>query len=442
LIKKPYENSQFSKIYVPYIRPVSSLVPYRYIYANLLTDYQFTDTCNLMEDYIRTFDNVTYQIPDNPCQYLVAKDCSPFERFAIYASQLDQEAKTKAVTIVANGIEIKLTPPTQQNLLQVVVDGRTYELTARKPITLEGNKNDIRIYLRMTVSEAVNPIAVVEIDNQNLQVLYDGKNAKVLIGNQYQGITCGLCGDNNDEATEEFAGPDQCIYEDSIDFANSYALSGLHCEQIPIPDGLKRCPLHQKFFSQQQQQEDLNQQSGIVNQVNKKVVKVVQTQNGQTTLVKQDINEELNQRGRKQVLEVESNLEELNQKQQQQQERIQSKQNGEQLSPEQNQALYGANPQQQKILQRMRTQYIERDDMICFTTKPVLECYNSVPVQTTQQLLSFHCLPKESQFTQQLIIDAQRQVLKQLANKRVDIRQSVTVPVNCVANNLAVLQTV
>jgi len=293
----------------------------------------------------------------------------------------------------------------------------------------------------MTVSQAVNPIAVVEVDNQNLQVLYDGKNAKVLIGNQYQGITCGLCGDNNDEATEEFAGPDQCIYEDSIDFANSYALSGLHCEQIPIPDGLKRCPLHQKFFSQQQQQEDLNQQSGIVDQVNKKVVKVVQTQNGQTTLVKQDINDELNQRGRKQVLEVESNVEELNQKQQQQQENIQAKQNGQPLSPEQNQALYGSNPQQQKILQRMRTQYIERDDMICFTTKPVLECYNSVPVQTTQQLLNFHCLPKESSFTQQLIIDAQRQVLKQLVNKRVDIRQSVTVPVSCVANNVAVVQS-
>jgi hypothetical protein len=440
LIKKPQENSQFSKIYVPYIRPVSSLLPYREIYANLLTDYQYTDTCNLMEDYVRTFDNVTYQLPDNPCQYLVAKDCSPYERFAIYASQLDQEAKTKAVTIVANGIEIKLTPPTQQNLLQVVVDGRTHELTAKKPITLEGNKNDIRIYLRMTLSEAVNPIAVVEIDNQNLQVLYDGKNAKVLIGNQYQGITCGLCGDNNDEATEEFAGPDQCIYEESDDFANSYALSGLHCEQIPIPDGQKRCPLHQKYFSQQQQQqEDLNQESGIVN---KKVVKVVQTPRGQTTLVKQEINQQLSPSDRQKVLEAESNKEELIGKQQEQQQRIQAKQNGQPLSPEQNQALYGANAQQQKILSRMRTQYIERDDMICFTTKPVLECYDSVPVQTTQQLLSFHCLPKDSRFTQELIIDAQKQVIKQLANKRVDIRQSVTVPVSCVANNLAVVRSV
>jgi hypothetical protein len=443
LVKKPRENSQFSKIYVPYLRPVSSLLPYREIYANLITDYQSTDTCNLMEDYVRTFDNVTYKIPDNPCQYLVAKDCSPYERFAIYASQLDQEAKTKAVTIVANGIEIKLTPPTQQNLLQVVVDGRTHELTARKPITLEGNKNDIRIYLRMTRSEAVNPIAVVEIDNQNLQVLYDGKNAKVLIGNQYQGVTCGLCGDNNDEATDEFSGPDQCIYEDSYDFANSYALSGLHCEQVPVPDGQKRCPLHQKFFSQNQQQqsqEDVNNQESAI--VNKKVVKVVQTPQGQTTLVKQEENQQLGQRDRQNVLQVESNVEELNRKQQELQDRVRAKQNGQDLSPEQDQTLYGANAQQQKILSRMRTHYIERDDMICFTTKPVLECFNSVAVSTTQQLLNFHCLPKDSQFTQQLVIDAQRQVIKQLANKRVDIRQTVIVPVSCVAHDVAVVRSV
>jgi len=132
LIKKPQENSQFNKIYVPYIRPVSSLVPYRHIYANLITDYQYTDSCNLMEDYVRTFDNVTYQIPDNPCQYLVAKDCSPYERFAVYASQLDQDAKTKAVTIVVNGVQIKLTPPTQQNLLQVVIDSKNLRINRKK----------------------------------------------------------------------------------------------------------------------------------------------------------------------------------------------------------------------------------------------------------------------------------------------------------------------
>jgi hypothetical protein len=444
LIKKPYENSQFKKIYVPYLRPVSSLLPYREIYANLLTDYQYTDTCNLMEDYVRTFDNVTYQLPDNPCQYLVAKDCSPYERFAVYASQLDQEAKTKAVTIVANGIQIKLTPPTQQNLLQVVVDSKTYELTPRKPITLEGNKNDIRIYLRMTVSQAVNPIAVVEIDNQNLQVLYDGKNARVLIGNQYQGITCGLCGDNNDESNEEFVGPDQCIYEQSYDFANSYALSGLHCEQIPIPEGYKRCPLHQRFFQPKQQelQDNLNnnQESGIVNQ---KVVKVVQTPQGQTTLVRQEVNEQLGARDRQNILEGEANYEELNRKQQNQQEKVQARQNGQSLLPEQSEPLYGANAQQQKILSRMRTLYIERDDMICFTTKPVRECYDyAVPSQTTQQFFGFHCLPKDSQITQQFIIDAQKQVIKQFANKRADIRQSVTVPVQCVQNNVAVVQQI
>jgi len=284
----------------------------------------------------------------------------------------------------------------------------------------------------------------VEIDNQNVKVLYDGKNAKVLIGNQYQGITCGLCGDNNDEATDEFSGPDQCIYEESYDFANSYALSGLHCELSPVPERRKRCPLHQKFFSgnrQRESQEDVNDRDSAI--VKKKVVKVVQTPQGETTLVREEVNPQLSQRDRQNVLQVDSNVEELNRKKQEQHEKIQSRNEGQPLSPEQEVPLYGANAQQQKILSRMRTVYIERDDMICFTTKPVLECFgNSVAVSTTQQLLNFHCLPKDSSFTQQLVIDAQRQVIKQLVNKRVDIRQSVTVPVRCVANDVAVVRSV
>jgi len=81
----------------------------------------------------------------------------------------------------------------------------------------------------------------------------------------------------------------------------------------------------------------------------------------------------------------------------------------------------------------MRTQYITREDMVCFTTKPVLSCVYGVPTQTKQVQLDFHCLPKQSPFTQQLMIESERQVIKQLVNKRVDMRQQYSVPISCVA---------
>jgi len=150
-------------------------------------------------------------------------------------------------------------------------------------------------------------------------------------------------------------------------------------------------------------------------------------------LVKEKIQNQQSNKQQQQQLERQSQIEELQRKQQEQAERQQARQNGKPLSQVQKQALYGANPQQQQILQKLRTQHIERDDMICFTTKPVMTCVQGRPQQTKQMQLDFHCLPKQSQFTQQLITESQTKVITQLANKRVDIRQTIQVPVSCQA---------
>lgn len=160
---------------------------------------------------------------------------------------------------------------------------------------------------------------------------------------------------------------------------------------------------------------------------------MIRNQSGETQVVRSQIVREQGRKDRQQEIQTQANLEELANKQQQQAERQQARQDGEPLSPLQEAALYGANPQQQKIIQRMRTQYIQREDMICFTTKPVLACVQGIPTQTKQVQLDFHCLPKASPFTQQLVVESEKQVIRQLANKRVDIRQLFTVPVSCVA---------
>jgi len=293
-------------------------------------------------------------------------------------------------------------------------------LSFKTPLTVQGTKNDVRIYLRKTVSSAVAPIVVVEFDNEDLEVTYDGKNAKVSVGKQYQGKTCGLCGDNNNESEEEFQGPNQCVFEDAKDFANSYALTGQHCTSAPIPKGKKRCPTRVPSVERQ----------GLTHS---KTVKVVRGPGGVTRLVTEKVQQQRSQRQRQQELERQSNIEELARKQQEQVERQQARQEGRPLSPFQQTALYGASPQQQKIMQRMRTEYIERDDMICFTTKPVLSCGQGYrAAQSKQMQLDFHCLPKQSPFTQQLIAESARSVITQLANKRVDIRQIISVPQQCV----------
>lgn len=82
----------------------------------------------------------------------------------------------------------------------------------------------------------------------------------------------------------------------------------------------------------------------------------------------------------------------------------------------------------------MRTEYVARKSQICFTTRPVMSCANGAsPAATKKVTREFHCLPRSSPLTQQLMKDAETTVLRQLVNKRVDFREELTIPLTCSA---------
>jgi len=86
--------------------------------------------------------------------------------------------------------------------------------------------------------------------------------------------------------------------------------------------------------------------------------------------------------------------------------------------------------------QRMKTEFVIRDgNKVCFTTRPVLSCGNACQPRDMKEMeVDFHCLPRASPFTQNLMNEADNlKVVKQLVNKRVDFRQTLSVPTECVA---------
>ena len=324
-----------------------------------------------MEQAVRTFDNVTYDLPKTPCQVLVAMDCSPAEKFAVYASELNHQAKTKKITVLTAGHEIKLLPPQEKETIQVEVNGKMEELTqGKEQITLGSGRQATRIYLRK--NDKVNSIAVIESPKDSLTVLYDGKNVKVMVGGEYQGKTCGICGNNDGESEKEFEGPSQCLYSEPEDFVRSYSMSGQHCAQVPQPQGKVRCPKDSRPAVDERNQ--LRIRTSVHSRRNP---------TGESTIINRRLN-----------------------------------------SP--------AAVNQQNPCQLMRTEFVVREDKVCFTTRPVLSCGRGCRSQSVKQVeLDFHCLPKSSPFTQQLMGDAQKMPLTQLTNKRVDFREAVTVPMSC-----------
>jgi len=246
--------------------------------------------------------------------------------------------------------------------------------------------------LRKTKSDAVRPIAVVQVPEEGLRVLYDGKNIKVLIkDHQYRGKTCGICGNNDKEEEDEFEGPAMCIHEDAEDFVAAYSMAGEHCEAVPRPKGYVRCPV-------QNNRRPKDQRNAIVHKVRVQTIRDNAGQTGkqvvQTVVVPRTHPRDLNAGERTNQKERENRRE---------------------------------NP-----CQKLRTEYIVEGEMVCFTTKPVNACNAECrATRTEEKTVEFHCLPKASPFTKQLQQEADRAILRQLANKRVDFRRALNLPVLC-----------
>ncbi|RWS27858.1 vitellogenin-like protein [Leptotrombidium deliense] len=371
-IAKPEEVTNFERVYVPDFRPPSSVYSYSEILKSIdVSTIGVSDSiCALMETGVRTFDNVTYNLPETQCQYLVAMDCSPKERWAIFATTLDSEANTKKVTVLTSGQQIKLLPLKQQEVAQVVIDGKTVELESHNPKLFCNGHNCLRIFLQVTKSDAVPSIVVIDDPHTGLKVKYDGKNVKIVTDSKYIGKTCGLCGNNDNESEDELVGPGLCIYDEVEDFVNSYALSGEHCSVVEKPQGKVRCP-------------KLHQQPGAVKRVTK--VQTRHQPSGSTTVVHQETHVQTTSGNKVPACQV------------------------------------------------IRNRYIQRNQMVCFTTRPVTICQSPcIPVGTVKtEQLNFHCLEQASPFTQQLMLESEQTVLTQLVSKRIDFTQSVDVPITC-----------
>ncbi|RWS07112.1 vitellogenin-like protein [Dinothrombium tinctorium] len=242
-LTKPKETIVFKRIYVPNFTPPSIIYSYFDIFPKTYNVYKQTvSSCALMETSVRTFDNVTFTFPESNCQYLVAMDCSPYERWAIFATKLDSFANTKKVTILTGGKELKLMPAQQPESAQITIDGKTKEITTKKHEVFCSVRNCLKVYLHPSKSYFIPPVIVIEDSRNEILIKYDGKKLKVEVSQYYKGKTCGICGDNNGENENEFVGPNLCFCDRVDDFVNSYSLLRENCSKVITQKGKVKCP--------------------------------------------------------------------------------------------------------------------------------------------------------------------------------------------------------
>jgi hypothetical protein len=170
-----------------------------------------TEECLVDSTKVRTFDGVTFKAPITKCYTVLAKDCSSRNpRFAVLMRKADGEEK-KLRVIHKNGpvIEIK---KDHQGMFFVSVDSKS-------------------IYRQEWEERGIYQLDnTVIIENRDLTVRFDGRQAWIKISELYKNKNCGVCGHYDDDEEHEFIKGDNEKTSDIRKFHESFTIKTDECK--------------------------------------------------------------------------------------------------------------------------------------------------------------------------------------------------------------------
>ncbi|XP_023226383.1 vitellogenin-A2-like [Centruroides sculpturatus] len=227
-VYEPHETIHYSHIYVPQFYPIK--VYQSYYYSNL-KEYIRTYSppfCSVQKDKVKTFDNVTYTLPPIDCYKILAKDCSPTQRFLVLGKKINHPRYEKAVKVFFDKYKVEALPVSDESDIIVRVNGKRVTVVENEPY-----------YHYVTINERQSLLFVIAYNGffysfrshvYGLSVSYNGKGIYIQLSPNQKGKQCGLCGDYNGNRQNEFRGPEGCIYHDVRNFGYSYAIPEENCD--------------------------------------------------------------------------------------------------------------------------------------------------------------------------------------------------------------------
>jgi len=197
-----------------------------------ITKHGAPSSCSIESGKVTTFDNVKYDYSLNTCEHVIFKDCSPSQKVAVLLrkSQTMQHVK---VVIDNNVYEVEVGKPARtmrSAIITLVVNGNT------KPIRKDVNTKSTMMSLDMNTHMKMYADGVVEITSTKygMSVFADSQSVEVrTFQHVLRNRACGLCGDLNDEQTNDVKSAGQCIMSSPALAAYSYMLVDEQCDGIP-----------------------------------------------------------------------------------------------------------------------------------------------------------------------------------------------------------------
>nr|BAH02666.2 vitellogenin [Ornithodoros moubata] len=234
------ETLHFRNLAIP--RGVQLSLPYLYpeVLSAFLRKNYSAPLCMTGVKNLTTFDNVTLPLElKTSSKYLLVRENSDEPDFTLVVEKATPTSKVLKI-VLKNETLIVLKPSLDKKSYVVLVNSSAISVSAHVPHLIQYQPAYFsQVTLHVTEHLPVSPVLWLYVRNLGLQVLYDGVNVyvKTLLP-VYHGRLVGLCGNSNGEYSEDLYGPEGCLYEEPLDFVNSYGFG----VSFPSPKGPVTCP--------------------------------------------------------------------------------------------------------------------------------------------------------------------------------------------------------
>lgn len=173
--------------------------------------------CSIHSERIVTYDGVEYDYRLNECHHLLTADCGQraAAKYAITANRNQSDGMVVRITLEKDVIEVS--PAGNISINGVDTDYRDYRMRihdGEKVVAIVTRKDKDSIHLRLVY--------------QNLNVIVGKMAITLSASKQILGQTCGLCGDGDSEATDEFKTSDRCALSSGALMAASFQVIDYH----------------------------------------------------------------------------------------------------------------------------------------------------------------------------------------------------------------------
>lgn len=191
--------------------------------------------CGLDENIITTFDRNVLSNKIGKCWYAMlqtkinqkdAKNNGPREVSVLVRDNSDSQ-QVDLMIVVAQ-------PKGQDHVIQlsagnsrIQVNGEEKKVSSDESIDVFDENNAERTALRLY--QRVKGEYVIQLEENLMNIHYDGKRIRIHMDPKYRGNTYGLCGTFTGEKFDDFVTPKKCIIKNERFFTASWALGNEHC---------------------------------------------------------------------------------------------------------------------------------------------------------------------------------------------------------------------